>query len=531
MRDGADDGADGVNGFYGIDTVTEQTPLLATGDIAPNNEAVEQSQDEDHQGNNVDDKPLPVWQIVALCYARWVEPIAFFCIFPYINQMAQENGQLADADVGFYSGLIESLFSLTQMVVMITWGKASDRFGRKPVLVFSLAGVSCTTALFGMATTIWQMILFRCLAGVFAGTIVTIRTMISEHSTSKTQARAFSWFAFTGNIGILFGPLIGGALADPARQYPGLFGNVSFFINYPYALPSLVVGVIGLSAVAVTAICVEETLVKPTAADRSSHGEESVAPKPTYTTRDLFEVPGVRIVLYTYGHIMLLAYSYTSIVPVFWFTKISLGGWGFTSLQISLMMGLNGLSQAIWILLVFPPLHRRIGTNGVLRVCAIAYPLFFAMAPFFNLLLRADTPATTKAFWILAPPLLAFGSGISMCFTAIQLALNDVSPSPATLGTLNALALSIVSGVRAFSPAAFSGLFAVGARTQLLWGYAIWVLMVAIGLGFTVVSRFMPDYDELKKQRAREGDGVRYSADVGVERASRFASFFAFFSR
>ncbi|KAH6854178.1 major facilitator superfamily domain-containing protein [Chaetomium sp. MPI-CAGE-AT-0009] len=490
--------------------VTEQTPLLADGDIAPNNEAVEQIQGDVHQDNNVEDKPLPVWQIAALCYARWVEPVAFFCIFPYINKMAQENGHLADADVGFYSGLIESMFSLTQMMVMIMWGKASDRFGRKPVLVFSLVGVSCATALFGMARTIWQMILFRCLAGVFAGTIVTIRTMISEHSTSKTQARAFSWFAFTGNMGILFGPLIGGALADPAHQYPGLFGNVTFFIDYPYALPSLAVGCIGLSAVVVTAVCVEETLVKPTAAD-GSDGEEVAAPKPEpYTTRDLLQVPGVPIVLYTYGHIMLLAYSYTSIVPVFWFTKVRLGGWGFTPLQISLMMGLNGLSQALWILLVFPPLHGRIGTNGVLKACAVGYPLFFALAPFANLLLRADTPATTRAFWIIIPPLLAIGSGISMCFTAIQLALNDVSPSPATLGTLNALALAIVSGVRAFSPAAFSGLFAVGARTQLLWGYAIWVLMVAIGLGFTVVSRFMPDYDELKKQRAREGGRVRY---------------------
>jgi MFS-type transporter involved in bile tolerance (Atg22 family) len=37
----------------------------------------------------------------------------------------------------------------------------------------------------------------------------TIRTMISENSTPKTQARAFSFFAFSGNMGILLGPLIG----------------------------------------------------------------------------------------------------------------------------------------------------------------------------------------------------------------------------------------------------------------------------------------------------------------------------------
>ena len=502
MRDDHDDG--GVK-------ATEQTPLLAAGDVAPNNEAVEHAQDEADGGNadtNVDDKPLPVWQVAALCYARGVEPIAFFAIIPYINQMAQENGGLADTDMGFYSGLIESLFSLTQMLVMISWGRAADRFGRKPVLVLSLVGVSCATALFGMARTIWEMILFRCLAGVFAGSIVTIRTMISEHSTSKTQARAFSWFAFTGNMGLLFGPLIGGALADPARLYPGLFGNVQFFLDYPYALPSFAVGAIGFSAVVVTAVFVEETLPKPAAAAATgSQGEESgAAPKPdASSTWDLLKYPGIPMVLYAYGHIMLLAFSYTAIVPVFYVTKVRLGGFGFTSLQISLMMGLTGLAQATWILLIFPPLHHRIGTNGVLKACAIAYPLLFAACPFLNLLLRLDTPATTTTFWVVAPALLAVGCGVSMSFTAIQLALNDASPSPATLGTLNALALSIVSGVRAFSPALFAGLFALGARTQLLWGYAIWVLMVLVAVGFTVLSRVMPDYEEMKRRREREG--------------------------
>jgi MFS family permease len=58
------------------------------------------------------------------------------------------------------------------MLLMIFWGRAADRFGRKPVLVFSLAGVTVATTLFGLSKTIWQMIMFRCIAGVFAGTIV-----------------------------------------------------------------------------------------------------------------------------------------------------------------------------------------------------------------------------------------------------------------------------------------------------------------------------------------------------------------------
>lgn len=55
-----------------------------------------------------EDKPLPRTQIFLLCYARLVEPIAFFSIFPFINQMIWETGGLEEADVGFYSGLIVS---------------------------------------------------------------------------------------------------------------------------------------------------------------------------------------------------------------------------------------------------------------------------------------------------------------------------------------------------------------------------------------------------------------------------------------
>ncbi|KAJ9143611.1 MFS general substrate transporter [Coniochaeta hoffmannii] len=485
----------------------ETTPLLAVGatflaagDVALTADP-EMSEattlNEQSPADDSADKPLPKGQIILLCYARFIEPIAFFGIFPYINQMAQHNGNLPYTDVGFYSGLIESLFSLTQMCVMMFWGRAADRVGRKPVLVFSLVGVTLATAIFGLARTIWQMILFRCLAGVFAGTIVTIRTMIAEHSTSKTQARAFSWFAFTGNMGIALGPPIGGALADPAHQYPKLFGDVQFFIDYPYALPSIAIATIGLTSVFTSAFFVEETLkTKP-----SANGAESGPPKPPpLSTSGLLKSRGVGLALTCYGLVFLLAFAYTSIVAVFWYTPIPLGGYGLTSLRISLLMGLNGVAQGIWILLVFPPLQHRIGTTGVLKICAVAYPLFFLTCPLMNAILRNGNDTL---FWVLAPPLLAVGCGVSMSFTAVQLAINDVAPTPQVLGTLNALSLTLVSGIRSFSPALFTSLFAVGARTQWLSGYAIWVLLTVLAGAFTALSRYLPDYDEMKKERER----------------------------
>ncbi|XXH00946.1 hypothetical protein Hte_007297 [Hypoxylon texense] len=509
---------DGIPQPDASDFTTETTPLLAASPVAvtadPNVASAIAEGSESHHPllAKPEDKPLPILQILFLCYARLVEPIAFFSIFPFINQMVQENGHLDEVDVGFYGGLIESLFSLTQMLVMLLWGRAADRWGRKPVLVLSLVGVSASTSSFGFSRSIWQMVVLRCLAGVFAGTIVTIRTMISEHSTPRTQARSFSWFAFTGNLGLFIGPLIGGALADPAHQYPNVFGGVRFFEQYPYALSSIVVGCIGLTAVVTSAIFIEETLhkTKKPASGGSDGNEANTPPKPEPTsTLSLLKAPGVGIVLYNYGHAMLLGLAYSAIVPVFWFTTPALGGFGLSPLQISLFMGLTGLSQALWLLLAFPPLQHRFGTNGVLRACGTAYPFFMVIMPILNLILAQGTHAAVVTFWCLTSVMLVLAPGVSMAFTGVQLALNDVSPSPESLGTLNAMALTITSGLRAFSPILFTSLFAIGIKQHILWGYLVWVILTVIAIGFTISTRFLPaasekDYDRDAVEPERE---------------------------
>lgn len=107
---------------------TEQTPLLAASADNPITQADSETLDIHKIGTtNItteaeepavededEDKPLPIGQIMLLCYARLVEPIAFFSIFPFINQMILEVGGVREEDVGFYSGLIVSIgfFSL-----------------------------------------------------------------------------------------------------------------------------------------------------------------------------------------------------------------------------------------------------------------------------------------------------------------------------------------------------------------------------------------------------------------------------------
>ena len=79
---------------------------------------------------------------------------------------------------------------------------------------------------------------------------------------------------------------------------------------------------------------------------------------------------------------------------------------------------------------------------------------------------------------------------------AIQLALNDITPSPSTLGRLNAVALTLTSGIRAVTPAAFASIFATGARMQILDGYLVWLVLIILALALIPPLRWLPEKAE-----------------------------------
>ncbi len=88
-----------------VSVAGETTPLLVaveTPDTAP----VDGLHEEHRPGSEEIEKPLPTGQILLLCYARLVDPIAFFSIFPFINKMIHEQAGVPETDVGFYAGLI-----------------------------------------------------------------------------------------------------------------------------------------------------------------------------------------------------------------------------------------------------------------------------------------------------------------------------------------------------------------------------------------------------------------------------------------
>lgn len=179
--------------------------------------------------------------------------------------------------------------------------------------------------------------------------------------------------------------------------------------------------------------------------------------------------------------------------PVAQYTPVHLGGFGFSPKLISLALALAGASQALWMLIAFPYLQNRTSTGTVLRGCCIVWPLMMACYPILNELLRAKMIAS---FWTLGAACCFLGSGVAMSFACVQLCLNDIAPSPSTLATLNAVALTVNSGLRAVAPVGVTSLYAIGIKSKWLHGHLGWVCLVIMAVLLYVSVRWLPEKAE-----------------------------------
>jgi DHA1 family tetracycline resistance protein-like MFS transporter len=144
----------------------------------------------------------------ALFFVCVIDILGFGILIPLVPYMADRFGvtpALITPILGIYS--------LCQLVAAPLWGRLSDRYGRRPILMSSLAGACVSYLLLGFAHNVEGLVAARALAGFMAGNLAAAFAYASDISTPAERAKSMGMVGAAIGIGFMLGPAIGGLLA------------------------------------------------------------------------------------------------------------------------------------------------------------------------------------------------------------------------------------------------------------------------------------------------------------------------------
>src|ERR1700752_156197 len=145
----------------------------------------------------------------------FVNLVGFGITIPLLPFYAQTFGPSA-----FPVGLLFPTFTLAQLIGSPALGDLSDRYGRRPVLIFSLAGTVVSFVMLALAHTMVMLFVARIVDGLSGGNISTARAYVADITEPKDRARAYGLIGAAFGLGFIFGPALSGGLAKGSYTAP-----------------------------------------------------------------------------------------------------------------------------------------------------------------------------------------------------------------------------------------------------------------------------------------------------------------------
>ena len=156
----------------------------------------------------------------------FIDMVGFGIVIPVLPLYA-EHFHATPIEIGWLTGI----YSGMQIIFMPILGRLSDRFGRRPILIVSLAGTALGFLIMGWATSLPLLFAARIIDGATGGNIATAQAYIADISTPENRSRSMGLIGAAFGLGFTFGPMIGGIMSRISYGAPFYFAAALAAVN------------------------------------------------------------------------------------------------------------------------------------------------------------------------------------------------------------------------------------------------------------------------------------------------------------
>ncbi|KAH8807013.1 major facilitator superfamily domain-containing protein [Flagelloscypha sp. PMI_526] len=425
-------------------------------------------------------------------------------IYPFENQLVRSTGVTGGDEkrTGYYVGFMESLFFLAEGSTAVLWQMASERFGRRALLLLAPPGLGLTMISFGLADTFSGLVVARTLQGAFNGDVGVTKTALADLADSSNRAEVMALVPVFLSIGGTLGPFIGGVFSEPSRHWPNTLGKIKLFQDRPYLLPCLISGVMCLAVFVYTFLKFDEThpsFKKQRALSNTRTNNEhdirgtsqaSQCGSPPLSISKVL-TREVVLALVISGFYTICMISVKSLQALIWSTSIENGGLGFDALTIGTINTAAGILNAILLFCVLGKLIRYLGSRKAILSHFILS--FFALILYpLQTYLAYQAKGVGYRVWFVIVLQVCCMNFRFLGYGALLVFAVEVSPHPTATGIVQGLVQTTGVLVKSVGPALASSLFAYTIETNAWGGSLVYIVLGAMHLGAIGVALALP---------------------------------------
>lgn len=311
-------------------------------------------------------------RLLIIFLIQFTEVLGFTSVLPLIPFLG-----LSLSLNAFEIGLILSIFSICQLFASPITGKLSDRYGRKPLLLFSQISTFIGFILLGLSSNVWILIAARLVDGLLGSNMTVTQAYISDVTNPNYRTKTFGYSSAVFGAGLIFGPVIGGLL-----------------LSINFSAPFFFAAGISLLSIILVVILLPESLKRREDKLEFKFGDIIPIKEAKYFFKSAV-IRGLIVVFFIYNFGFML---FINTFPLF--AKMQINA---TPQQVSFYMAWIGVLRVIFQSVLINTILKKLSENKTLVIGI--FTMIFAM--FFLIF--------STSYWIVYLPFffLAFGTGVA----------------------------------------------------------------------------------------------------------------------